>query len=113
MIRMDRFREVGGYVEDFPGSEEYELWFRLAQKNKLANLDQYLFSYRWHFNQGTKQKVKKLLVNTQKIQSRWLMNPKFYRLDNVIGSRPEQSIVKYEYDAKWSQNKYIQDQKNN
>jgi len=36
------------YDEDYLHVEDYELWCRLSQKGKIANLSQYLLHYRWH-----------------------------------------------------------------
>lgn len=36
------------YDENYLHVEDYELWCRLAQKGKIANLSKYLLHYRWH-----------------------------------------------------------------
>ena len=44
MIRMDHLLSVGGYDERFCGAEDYELWLRLANRYKVANLPQVLIT---------------------------------------------------------------------
>lgn len=40
MMRVTALREAGFYVDDYPGSRDYQLWLRLARSWKLANLEQ-------------------------------------------------------------------------
>jgi len=40
MMRTAALRAVGLYADDYPGSEDYEMWLRLSRTWKLANLDQ-------------------------------------------------------------------------
>lgn len=37
---------IGGYREEFESIEDFDLWFRLAEKGQLANLPEVLFKYR-------------------------------------------------------------------
>lgn len=48
MIRASSVRSVGGYHEDFPPAEDIELWLRLAEIGKFANIPQVLVRYRLH-----------------------------------------------------------------
>jgi glycosyltransferase involved in cell wall biosynthesis len=42
MFRVQALREVGGYAEDHPGAEEYELLRRIGARFELANVPDYL-----------------------------------------------------------------------
>ncbi len=48
MIRRDALNRVGGYREDFPWGEDLDLWLRLAEHARLANLPEILLCYRQH-----------------------------------------------------------------
>jgi hypothetical protein len=49
MMRTDAVRKVGGYREEFQTSQDLDLWLRLAEIGKLANLPEPLVQYRQHF----------------------------------------------------------------
>lgn len=48
MIRRSAMMAVGGYRTEFPGAEDLDLWLRLSEVGKLANVDQVLMRYRMH-----------------------------------------------------------------
>ncbi|RME92866.1 MAG: glycosyltransferase [Verrucomicrobia bacterium] len=47
-IRREVFEQVGGYDEDFEASQDYDLWLRLAEVGRLANLPEVVLFYRLH-----------------------------------------------------------------
>jgi glycosyltransferase involved in cell wall biosynthesis len=49
MMRTEAVRRVGGYREQFKTSQDLDLWLRLAEIGKLANLPEPLVQYRQHF----------------------------------------------------------------
>ena len=46
MFRRDEILKIGGYRSLFDGAEDYDLWIRLNRVGDIANLDEYLTSYR-------------------------------------------------------------------
>lgn len=48
MIRKDVLHEVNGYCEDFSCQDGYELWVKVFNKYKVANINLPLFFYRQH-----------------------------------------------------------------
>jgi glycosyltransferase involved in cell wall biosynthesis len=48
MMRLAALREVGGYDEEFEQSEDLDLWLRLAERGRLANLGEVILRYRIH-----------------------------------------------------------------
>ncbi len=48
MIRKSCIFDVGLYDESMRNSEDYELWLRMSEKYKLANIPKYLYSWRYH-----------------------------------------------------------------
>jgi glycosyltransferase involved in cell wall biosynthesis len=61
MMRTDAVRAAGGYREQFITSQDLDLWLRLAERGKLANLPEPLVHYRQHFQS----------VNFSKHQEQW------------------------------------------
>ena len=60
MMRCDTVRAVGGYRAAYRYAEDYDLWLRLAERCRLANLSDRLLLYRQHaeklsFNHPTEQ----------------------------------------------------------
>ncbi|MGC4031252.1 MAG: glycosyltransferase [Tepidisphaeraceae bacterium] len=49
MLRADATRKVGGYREQFKTSQDLDLFLRLAEVGRLANLAEPLLRYRQHF----------------------------------------------------------------
>jgi len=48
MMRADALTRVGGYDENYPRSQDYDLWLRLAECGAVANLREYLYRRRMH-----------------------------------------------------------------
>ena len=48
MIRLDVLQHIGGYREEFPVAQDKDLWLRLGEAGKLANLPEVLLQYRQH-----------------------------------------------------------------
>lgn len=48
MLRTSALREVGGYRATFETSQDYDLWLRLAEIGRLANLPDTLLAFRQH-----------------------------------------------------------------
>jgi GT2 family glycosyltransferase len=48
MMRTDLLREIGGYSEAYPYTEDLDLWFRIAEQMRLSVLPETLLKYRVH-----------------------------------------------------------------
>lgn len=48
MIRQSVLQQVGVYRPAFEGAEDYDLWLRVSEIAKIANLPEYLVQYRVH-----------------------------------------------------------------
>lgn len=46
MMRADVFRSLGGYRPVLDGAEDYDLWLRMSERAELANVSEFLLSYR-------------------------------------------------------------------
>jgi len=62
MIRKKVFEEVGYYNPLFTNSEDYELWFRIAEHYKLANIEEPLLMYRVFDRNITTQRQRRMLL---------------------------------------------------
>jgi len=48
VIRMSCLRDINFYDNAIPKSQDYDLWLRLSEKYKLANIPEYLYFWRYH-----------------------------------------------------------------
>lgn len=53
MVRSDAIAKVGGYNESFRIVQDHDLFLRLGETGRLANLQEILFLYRQHFKSAT------------------------------------------------------------
>lgn len=53
MIRRQSLVDVGGYRDEYYGAEDHDLWLRLAERGKLANLSEALLKCRVHVDNFT------------------------------------------------------------
>lgn len=80
MIRRTALLEAGGYRENFCGVEDHDLWLRLAERGRLANLPEVLLQGRVHAENFTflnEQRNRELLekVLEEAFQRRGLTQP--------------------------------------
>lgn len=65
MFRRDAFEKVGGYNEKYRTSQDFDLWLRMAETGRLANLEEPLLKYRQHLasaNFAKAEQQKKLKI---------------------------------------------------
>jgi glycosyltransferase involved in cell wall biosynthesis len=65
MFRRDAFEQVGGYNEKYRTSQDFDLWLRMAETGRLANLEEPLLKYRQHLasaNFAKAEQQKKLKI---------------------------------------------------
>lgn len=62
MIRREAVLAVGGYREDFPAAQDLDLWLRLSERGRLANLDEILLRYRLHADSVTSRRRQQQLA---------------------------------------------------
>jgi glycosyltransferase involved in cell wall biosynthesis len=53
MMRRAAVRSVGGYRQVYRHAEDYDLWLRMAERYRLANLPDRLLRYRQHLAKGS------------------------------------------------------------
>lgn len=80
LIRKETLLLIKGYDEKYYRCQDYDLWFKLAEKGKLANIDNFLYKYRFTQTQGKNVELKDSLRFTIDIQKRRLFKKKFFSL---------------------------------
>lgn len=57
-LRTEAFVSAGGYRRALAGAEDYDLWLRIGERYRLANLEQVVLRYRIHPGQVSQRKLK-------------------------------------------------------
>ena len=72
MMRKDAVEKVGGYDESFTVAQDIDLWLRLGEVGKLANLPDVLLGYRQH-EKSVSEKKRVLQMNNMRraCESAW------------------------------------------
>ncbi|SEM66126.1 Glycosyl transferase family 2 [Mesobacillus persicus] len=66
MMRTEKIKSVNGYNEKYRLAQDYDLWYRcLAVNLELANIPEFLFSYRMIDNHVSKRKMKHRLIDAK------------------------------------------------
>ena len=58
MFRVKTLKKVGGYNEKFKAQDGWEIWQKIAKKNKIFHIKKTLFNYRQHNNSLSVNKSK-------------------------------------------------------
>jgi hypothetical protein len=80
MVRRDLVIAAGGYRDCFRDTEDYDLWLRLSERTRMANLPEPLLNYRWHLGQTS---TRNMAGQARKAAIAWLAH-----LERVAG-RPD------------------------
>lgn len=68
MARRQALIDAGGYRQDFPAAEDYDLWLRLARFGKFHNLQEPLVAYRIHVASGKILLLRPALQDTLRLK---------------------------------------------
>ena len=60
MFRVKSLKRVGGYNEKFKAQDGWDIWQKIAKKNKIFHINKTLFNYRQHDNSLSSNKSKLL-----------------------------------------------------
>jgi glycosyltransferase involved in cell wall biosynthesis len=93
MFRRSAVQAVGEYDERYARCQDYELWLRMAERFKLANLDAFVIEYRVSATQGKSVQLRESLAYTIDIQRRWLFRRQFFRPFNVLYWGAEHALM--------------------
>ena len=80
MIKKDVFNSIGLYDEKFKESEDYDLWLRIAQKYKVANLEQALVTKKYYAEGLSKDKDNKQLYFVLKAKNNAIKRGQYSKL---------------------------------
>lgn len=64
LIRRSVLEAVGGYRPAFTVVQDYDLWLRLAERTRLANLPNRVLRYRFHSGQATERNMEQAYLCT-------------------------------------------------
>jgi glycosyltransferase involved in cell wall biosynthesis len=67
-ISREAFEAVGGYRENLDHAEDLDLWLRLSERGKLANLPQPVVKYRIHGSQLSLQKQEDQAIHAEAVR---------------------------------------------
>ncbi|HEV7765304.1 MAG TPA: glycosyltransferase [Thermoanaerobaculia bacterium] len=70
MARRQALIEAGGYTQEFPFAEDYDLWLRVARLGKFHNLPKPLVAYRIHTQSGKNLRLRPALKDTLRVKLR-------------------------------------------
>lgn len=65
MLRASAIRNAGGYRPVLEGAEDYDLWLRLSEHARLANIPEFLLSYRAHSASVSAAAARKQLLSAR------------------------------------------------
>jgi glycosyltransferase involved in cell wall biosynthesis len=104
MFRRDAYERVGPYRTQFNGSEDLDLWLRLAEIGKVANLPDILLKYRRHyqafsFAKNETQMRHKSLILAEACQRRGLPKPELNMDDYWRPPPVDEQIRKWGWQA--------------
>jgi len=68
MVRREVIESAGGYDEAFQVSQDYELWSRLVETTRFANIPEVLLRYRVHAGSVSGRQLQQQIENTVRIR---------------------------------------------
>ena len=80
IIRKDIFNDIGLYDEKFKESEDYDLWLRIAQKYKVANIQEALVTKKYYEKGLSKDKDNKQLYFVLKAKKNAIKRGQYSKL---------------------------------
>jgi len=84
LIRNSVLKELGGYNENLPVCEDYDLCLRLLRNSNGLNLKDSLLLYRLHKGQSKITRLKLQLWLTMKLQIKNLFNQQFFSIGALL-----------------------------
>jgi GT2 family glycosyltransferase len=72
LMRTEAFRSTGGYRKVVVDAEDHDLWLRMSEHSKLANLGEVVLRYRVHADQVSMRKCKRQALSSLAAQAAFL-----------------------------------------
>ena len=114
MVRLDAYRAVSGYRPEFEAAEDLDLWLRLSEVGRLANIQDVLLQYRLHRNSVSERLGQKQFDAAKRAcESAWkrrgikgnFAGDKWYRPNPSSRTSRHQFALRYGW-AAWSNRHY-------
>ncbi|MEM7809420.1 MAG: glycosyltransferase, partial [Planctomycetota bacterium] len=104
LFRKSAYEQVGGYRNGFQPSEDLDLWLRLAEVGRVANVDEVILDYRQHFASVTRSRRDEQLrvkprIIAEACQRRGLPAPDEASLDQWEPAPPDQLLYRWGWQA--------------
>jgi glycosyltransferase involved in cell wall biosynthesis len=93
------------YREGYLYTEDYDLWCRVAEITKVANLSDFYLSYRWYANNTCNKNQKELKAAVIKLLSRQLNK---YEIDHTVGELAMHAAICFGYKIFFNNTEKIQ-----
>lgn len=97
MVRKACLQAIGGFRPEFVPAEDYDLWLRLIEVGRLANLGEVVTEYRVHFDSDSSTKAAIQLSMAQRARAEALKRnnlpqPRF-RLSGIVTVQPLDRVL--------------------
>jgi glycosyltransferase involved in cell wall biosynthesis len=92
-FRRSALTQVGAYDPRFPRCQDYDLWLRMADRFKVANLPEFTLQYRLSAAQGKSRQLRESLKYTIAIQREWLFRKPFFSPYNALYFCAEHALL--------------------
>lgn len=84
MIRRETLMLINGYSNEYPHAEDLDLFLRLAEHGKLANIPEILFQYRQHMDSiGYSKRLSQIESARKSVQAACIRRGIKYEQDNI------------------------------
>lgn len=93
MARRAVLIEAGGYTQEFPFAEDYDLWLRVARFGRFHNLPEQLVAYRIHAESGKNLRLRPALRDTLRVKVRALRRYGFTASPRALASIAMHAIL--------------------
>jgi GT2 family glycosyltransferase len=104
MMRRSAVQAVGGYRDQYNNSEDLDLWLRLAERGRVANLPDILIRYRRHYasvchNKFENQRRMKRDIVSEAYQRRGQQMPSDWKLEVWQPRQEHEQILQWGWRA--------------
>jgi hypothetical protein len=86
MLRSSVLHTIGKYelAQGYDRARDYDLWLRIGNKYPLANIDEFLVSYRVSKQQGKTTHLKPTIKSTLQVKRKWLFKKKLFTWEALL-----------------------------
>jgi glycosyltransferase involved in cell wall biosynthesis len=101
MMRADAFKKTGGYLERYKTVEDHDVFLKLAEIGKLANVNEVLFLYRQHFQSTVYTTAEAQVRNLVEIATAACAR-RGIQIPSCVVERPPERISSLQHRVNWA-----------